>query len=604
MDFIVKRSIFLRLIVITVTLTIVTAFVIIAKLSEEASPSKSQETAQPTDNKQPVLAESALSSQDYVLAMGKGWNVFNTFDSSRTDNFELSDETSWGQPAVTQDLIVAAKAKGFDSIRIPMTAHTRYTLGDDGHYIIQSEWLARYKEVVDWAVEAGFYVMINLHHDSVIWLSDWDGNKGSEEYKRFVDLWTQLADYFKDEPHSVMFETINEPGFKEDTGTITTQNKLDMINKAAYDAIRSSGGNNASRMIVIPTYYTSADVDKADATYNFIAELHDPNIMATVHFYSDWVFSGNLGRTGFDEMLFDDSPGTPRKNIDLLFDTLNKSFISKGVGVVIGEYGWLAPNEGAAANQSGEKLKYLEYLNYMALQNGVCPMIWPGPFDRVEPYDWNPEIGATIHAANQGQRSSYSTGYNEIYLNQEVTSDLQLPLTLNGNSFTGIKGLNQDAYSYDAATATINLSKQYVNSQFKQGTNGVIAELILQFSAGPEWHQYLIKYAAPVFQTAKGSTTGGIIVPVSYNGTKVRRAAAFDASGNRVGGNSWSKYMQFGGQFNADYRFDTFYITKDFFDSSVMDGKINFKIEFYDGQMITYSIQKSGNDVTGIGVVQ
>ncbi|WP_373231208.1 cellulase family glycosylhydrolase [Cohnella sp.] len=554
-------------------------------------------------NLQPVSAEAISPSQAYVQAMGIGWNVFNTFDSLRTDDFSLSDETSWGQPRVTQDLILSAKAKGFDSIRIPMTAYTRYTLGADGHYVINSAWLERYKEVVDWAVDAGFYVMINLHHDSWIWLSSWDGNTQSEEYKRYVDLWTQLADYFKDEPNTVMFETINEPGFTAATGSITTQDKLNMINQAAYQVIRNSGGNNATRMVVIPTYYTSADVDKADATYNFIAGLNDPNIIATVHFYSDWVYSGNLGITGFDEQLYIGSPETPRKNIDLMFNTLYNSFIAKGVGVAIGEYGWLAPDEGAAANQPGEKQKYLEYFNYKASQYGISPMIWPGAFDRVAaPYAWNPLYGPVINAAVQGQRSSYSTGLNEIYIKNKVTSGIQIPLTLNGNSFVGIAGLNKKDYSYHAATATLTLSKEFVNKKFNGGY-GIIADLVLRFSSGADWHQYLIKYAPPVFQTAIGTTTDGITIPVTFNGSKIRRATAFDGSGNRIGPNSWFRYMQFGNEFTADYNNGTFSILNGFFNSSVLDGTIKFTIELYDGQVINYAIQKSGTDVTGIGVV-
>lgn len=554
-------------------------------------------------NLQPASAAGS-PSQAYVEAMGKGWNIFNTFDSFNTTPGQISDETSWGQPRVTQDYLAAAKAKGFKSVRIPMTAYTRYTLGADGHYVIDSAWLARYKQVVDWAVSEGFYVMINLHHDSWIWLKYWDGNKASEEYKRYVDLWTQLVNYFKDEPNTVMFETINEPQFTGATGSITIQDKLDMINQAAYQATRNSGGNNATRMVIIPTLETNTAADKTNATYNFIAGLNDPNIIATVHYYSDWVFSGNLGRTGFDEQLYSGSTETPRSNTDLAFNTLNNTFISKGIGVVIGEYGLLSPDDGAAANQPGERLKYLEYLNYKSSQYGVSSMIWPPAFGRVAPYGWDSLIGSTINAAVQGQRSSYSTGYNEIYIKQKVTNGIQIPLTLNGNSFVSIVGLKNTDYSYNAATATITLSKDFVNRKFS-GAYGTIADLVLRFSSGADWHQYIIKYAAPVFQTATGTTTSGITIPVTFNGSKIRRASAFDASGNRIGPNSWFPYMQFGGQgeFDADYTAGTFSILSNFFNSSVLDGTIKFTIEFYDGKVVNYAIQKSGTNITGIGVV-
>nr|WP_145401155.1 cellulase family glycosylhydrolase [Paenibacillus xylanexedens] len=553
-----------------------------------------------------ISAEAASQispSQDYVLKMGKGWNVFNTYDSFRTDDFSLSDETSWGQPRVTQELILAAKAKGFDSIRIPMTAYTRYTLGADGHYVINTEWLDKYKQVVDWAVDAGFYVMINLHHDSWSWLSAWDGNKESEEYKRFVDLWTQLANHFKDEPHKVMFETINEPYFDSDSGMITKQDKLNQINQAAYDVIRSTGGKNSTRMIVVPTYSTSADVQHADAAYHFIAGLNDPNIIATVHFYSDWVFSGNLGITGFDEKLYEGRVDTPRGNVDLMFETLNNALISKGVGVVIGEYGWLSPDEGAAKMQSGEKIKYLEYLNYKASQNGVSSMIWPGPFSRLPSFEWHPEFGATIQAANQKQRSSYSTGLNELYFKQPVQNDIQIQLTLNGNTFEHIKGVNPQYYSFNNSTSTLTISKNFINEKFNQHANGVIADLVFVFSKGADWHQYFIRYSTPVFGTASGNITEGLHIPVEYRGAKVRRASLLDTTGKRVGGNSWFPYMKFGSDFTADYNDGSLSLLKDAFDSSVPNGALILKVEFYHGQIVNYALQKSGNTVTGSGIV-
>jgi endoglucanase len=345
-------------------------------------------------------------------------------------------------------------------------------------------------------------------------------------------------------------------------------------------------------------------VDKADATYNFIAGLNDPNIIATVHFYSDWVFTANLGITSFDEPLYTGVPDTARSHIDLLFDTLNSSFISKGVGVVIGEYGWLAPDSGPAVMQPGEKVKYFEYFNYKASQYGVCPMIWPAAFDRVNaPYDWNPIYGPVLKAAINGQRSSYATGLNEIYINQKATSGIQIPLTLNGNSFVGIVGLTNRDYSYNAQTATVTLSKDFVNKKFN-GSYGTKADLVFQFSAGADWHQYIIKYATPVFQTAAGTTTDGITIPVTYNGSKVRRAAAFDAAGNRIGPTSWFRYMHFGGgEFTVDYGNGTFTLPSSFFNASVLDGTIKLTIEFFDGQVINYAVQKNGTNVTGLGIV-
>lgn len=235
-----------------------------------------------------------LTSQEYVEAMGHGWNLGNSFDGVNTDETEAdAGETAWGNPEVTRELIHAVKEKGFSSIRIPMTLFRRYE-EEDGIWVIDQEWLARYKEVIDWAVDEGLYVMANIHHDSWIWLKDWDGDPSSEEYVRFVKLWEQLADYLKEEPEQVCFETINEPDFVGDSDE-EKQEKLDAINRAAYEAIRASGGGNATRMIVMPTLWTN--YEKCDPLLKLIQDLEDDHLIATVHYYSEWVYSSNLGIT-------------------------------------------------------------------------------------------------------------------------------------------------------------------------------------------------------------------------------------------------------------------------------------------------------------------
>lgn len=558
---------------------------------------------------QPVAAaeSSKTASQAYVEAMGKGWNLGNTFDGFDGDLTKKDGgENAWGNPTVTKEFIKAIKDKGYDSIRMPMTAHRRYSLVD-GKYKFDAEWIARYKEVVGWAVDAGLYVMINLHHDSWIWLSKWDGNKESVEYKTYVDLWTQLADAFKVSPKQVCFETINEPSFS-DSGSITAQNKLDMINLAGYNAIRNSGGNNTTRMVVIPTMHTNHEGKNSDPAYALITGLKDENVIATVHYYSEWVFSANLGKTGFDEVLWDNTY-TPRVAATQFFDTVYNTFTAKGIGVVVGEWGLLGYDAGAECNQLGEELKYYELMNYLSQEKGISLMFWDNGSginrNDTDKYSWKkPLVGEMLQADIRGERSSYATDLNTIYLSKAVDSNLEIKLTLNGNTFKGIEGLAEGTdYTYDAATATITLTKAYVNSKFDvlgADKYGVIADLIVKFSAGADWHQYLVKFAKPVLSEATGSTSG-LSIPVDFKGAKLRRATALNESGKVGPNSSWWNYLQYSSVFTADYNKGTIEILKPFFDDgSVKDGDIKFTFEFYDGQVVNYTLKKSGTSVTGV----
>ena len=549
-----------------------------------------------------VIEDSA--SLDYVKAMGDGWNLGNSFDGVNTslDEEDLGEE-AWGNPVVVKELIQAAADKGYDSIRIPITFYRRF---DEETYVIDEDWLARVKEVVQWAVDEDLYVMINVHHDSWLWLEYWDGNTESEEYVKFTKIWEQFADYFKDMSDKVCFETINEPVF-EATGDITAQDKLDMVNQAAYDAIRNSGGNNATRMIVIPTYTTNHGDEHCEATVAFIEAQDDENLIATVHYYSEWVHSAGIGKTGFDEVLWQNNGEdyTPRDSVDLFYETLQKQFLNKGIGVIVGEWGLLGYDSASQVNQAGEELKYYEYMNHYANQTEVCLMFWDNGsgIDRTSgDYNWKKPLVGEMLETSMSERSAYVTDLDRVFLTEETEEDLSFPLTLNGLEFVGIGGLTEGTdYTYDEASATVTLSKDYVNTELAAigDEYGTFAELVFQFSGGADWHEYLIRYAEPVTSETTG-TTSDIKIPVDFKGSEVRRATAYMASGKVGPNSSWWDYLQYGSAFLPDYETGTIAILSGFWgDPTVVDGAITFHFEMYDGSFMKYTLEKDGENVIG-----
>ena len=562
-----------------------------------------------TGDDDPVITDTA--SLNFVKEMGSGWNLGNSFEGYDTDETATDFyEEAWGNPKVTQELLKAVYAKGYRTIRIPFTIWKRYevneTAGDNEiKYEIKKEWLERYKEVVDWAVKDGFHVIINIHHDSG-WLKYWDGDKSSEEYRKYTDFWKQLAEYMADEPEQVAFETINEPTFEE-TGSITAQQKLDDINRAAYDIIRATEGN-ATRMIVVPTIVTKFEEKYSEPLYNFIQGLNDENVVATVHYYSEWVYSANLGKTSFDEVLWqnDGVDYTARDAADNMMKIINDQFVKNGIGVIVGEYGLLGYDASEGCLETGEELKYYEYMNYLDSQNdGVCLVFWDNGsgIDRndTEDYSWKkPEVGKMLEASMNG-RSSYATGSDNLYFAEAVTEDVEIPLTLNGNTFSSIEGLTEGTdYTYDSATSTVTLKKDYINTKFAAKSGyGTFATLVMKFSSGADWNEYLIKYAAPVIDSAEGTKADGIKIPVTFNGSRVRRVTAYQASG-KVGPHSdWWDYLQYDGAFGVDYENGTFNLLNGFFaDSTVKDGLTKVKVEFYDGQIAYFWLTIDGDKVS------
>ena len=142
------------------------------------------------------------SAMDAVAAMQPSWNLGNTLDA-------IPDETSWGNPRSPRRCSTPSRAQGFRSVRIPVTwsGHQSAT----APYTIDAAYMARVKQVVDWALADGLYVVINVHHDSWQWINEDARRDHDNVLARFNAIWTQISDAFRDEPRTLLFESVNEP---------------------------------------------------------------------------------------------------------------------------------------------------------------------------------------------------------------------------------------------------------------------------------------------------------------------------------------------------------------------------------------------------------
>jgi endoglucanase len=570
----------------------------------------------------PIMTTSR--SRDYVASMGMGWNLGNTLDAPGGTNL-TNWETNWGNPRATRELIKSIKDRGYTHIRIPFTIGTGNrvinhpapvnTPAGSLRYEINSQWLARYREVVQWAYDEGLYVMVNIHHDSHLWLgrsaSNWtNADLNAWQLRRFRDHWTQLAYTFADFGDRVMFETLNEPHFFPDSRdnnpppTPIENEMLRIINQSAYDIIRATPGNE-TRIIAMPTIWTAYSSNHSRPIRDFIRTLNDENVIATVHYYSEWLFSDNLGIMIFDEPIGGGS--SARTAAENFFKTIENYFLSEGIGVNIGEWGLLAYDQGNHHLQTGEEIKYYEYMHHLARQFGASLTFWDNGSgiyrhgSAGDGYPWRvPRIGEIMEASMRG-RSSHATGLDTIYLYQPAAADIQIPLTLNGNTFVGIRGLTLGTdYTYNAGVVT--LRRDFVNSRFNNFSGfGTFATLIFEFNNGADWHQFLVKHGVPQFTaTASGTRSAGITIPVNYNGSVVRRVRASQAGSphpnNRVGGDhaSWWLFLHRGPAFGIDNPATHFRVGGGFFNSSVASGQFTMIIDFFDGQTVELTLNSAG----------
>lgn len=517
--------------------------------------------------------------------MQPGWNLGNTFDSFDTNGDK--GEMSWGNPVVTKELIKTIKDQGFKSIRIPFTSLMR--TGSAPDYKIDEKFLNRYAEVVKWALDEDLYVMINLHHDSWNWAkqigSEVDKGASMERYKA---IWTQLADYFKDYSDKVCFESLNEPQFS--TGDEANQIKiLEKVNTEFYNLIRNSGGNNKTRMIVLPTLYTNDSDTRCESLYNTIQNLKDENIMATFHYYGYWPFSTNIaGVTTMDDKVVSELKGA--------FDRMNNHFTSKGIGVVCGEYGVLAFDKSLDAIEHGEMLKYFDYINYYAKNKNITLMLWDnGQHMNRTSLNWNDLSLYNEIKASWNSRSSYSESDRIFIKALNKKEDVKIKLTLNGNNLKGIynndKELKLDNdYTYDN-NGTVILKGNYINSVIND-KYGVNSTLTFKFSAGADWNVYLNYYKSPEF-----GCNDSLEIPVKFNGSKLSTLEAVNSKGVAVGPQNWTKYKEYDYAFSVDYKANKVIIKNNFF-KEAEDGKIIITLNFESAESLQCSVFKSGDTVS------
>lgn len=308
-----------------------------------------------------------ITSAQIVEDMKIGWNLGNSLDSYDKDSSKIvgSAETYWGNPVTTKEMIDKVKSAGFKAVRIPVS----WTNHIDDNNNIDEEWLLRVKEVVDYVIDNNMYAIINVHHDDYTWFNPTYADQETVS-KRLNAIWTTLSEEFKDYDQHLLFEGMNEPRVigGTDEWTCGTEEERDVINQLAQefvDTVRSSGGNNQYRTLIVTTHAASLDETSVKA----LKVPNDDRVIVSVHYYSPYDFAGNesdVNTWGTDE---------DKSNLDKGFELLNDTFISKGIPVIIGEFGAVdKDNDSTRAN-------YYEYYVQSAKQYGITCFIWDNDED-------------------------------------------------------------------------------------------------------------------------------------------------------------------------------------------------------------------------------
>ncbi|MCL2078444.1 MAG: glycoside hydrolase family 5 protein [Oscillospiraceae bacterium] len=307
-----------------------------------------------------------ITAFELTKNMGAGWNLGNTLDAVLGANSPVSvtlQETSWGNPITTRDMIELLADTGFKTLRIP-TTWERF-IGPAPDYILDESILDRVQEIVDWAFEFDMYVIINTHHER--WNFPSSDNKAALNI--LTALWHQIASRFAGYSEKLIFEAMNEPRmFDTDHewtgGTTEARSVINGWNMYFINTVRGTGYNNEKRFLMIPTHAASAD---QNAIGDMWTPRNDDRVIVSLHAYTpyDIVLNTRLARNTFDPNDFEDT-----KEIDWLFERIDNRFISQGIAVVMGETGMLNKDENHDA-----RVAWADYYTSKAAALGI-PCVW------------------------------------------------------------------------------------------------------------------------------------------------------------------------------------------------------------------------------------
>lgn len=376
-----------------------------------------------------TYAQSIESATEAVKNMGLGWNLGNTLDANgqqkTTDVNDaaywgcqgLESETYWGQSATTKELFTMMKNAGFGAIRVPVTWYNHM----DQSGKVNAAWMARVRQIVDWAMEAGLYCIVNVHHDTGAdganyksWIKA-DMATYNAQKSRFEYLWKQIATEFKDYDEHLLFEAYNEmldtknswcfasfntTGQYDATIATSAYNAINSYAQSFVNTVRATGGNNAQRNLIINTYaaanglgtwnshltdpLTKINIPKDDTTGHIIFEIHTyPNITETI--------------------------ASVKSDVDKNISILKQHLVSKGAPVIIGEWGTSNVDAGdGKTDYEVRRSQMFEFVDYFIKQmkaSNMATFYWMGLTDgryRAMPAFNQPDLAEKMAKAYHG----------------------------------------------------------------------------------------------------------------------------------------------------------------------------------------------------------
>jgi endoglucanase len=336
----------------------------------------------PSYNISPMSPDSSGMSSNAVQLAAKiklGFNIGNTLEA-------IGSENAWGNPNINKELIALIKKSGFNAIRLPC-AWDQYVSNPAKAKIAES-WLNRVKEVVQMCVEQDMYVLLNIH-----WDGGWLDQNIKFEMKKETNakqraFWEQIATHLRDFDEHLIFCSANEPPVEDEEQMAI----LNSYHQTFIDAVRSTGGRNSYRVLVLQGPGTDMEKTKK-LMLSFPKDKIPSRLMLEVHYYGPWQFAGLTQDADWGRIFYywgkpnhsttdtDRNPGwdSEEEYVDKLFKSMKTLYVDKGIPIVMGEYGTIRRtylSGEVEKRHQASRAYWTKYITKAAIANGFLPFYW------------------------------------------------------------------------------------------------------------------------------------------------------------------------------------------------------------------------------------
>lgn len=554
-----------------------------------------------------MQAQSFETAQEAVTNMGVGWNLGNTLEAhAKKPNPDidsywgqegLESENDWGQPNTKPEVFKMMKEAGFGAIRIPVTWYNH--MDKDGN--VNAEWMARVKQVVDYALAQDLYCIINVHHDTgadeagkhVSWIKA-EGANYEKNKSKFEKLWLQIATEFKDYDQKLLFESYNEMLDKYSSWNYATSNKSGGYNETeamdAYKAIndyaqsfvnvvRGTEGNNGVRNLVVNTYGAccGGKWGSNELPMGPIREMKLPDDVTSNHLiFQIHSYPG----------LKPNNLAAIKTQVTTMMSDLKTILAAKGAPVIVGEWGTL--DDDSDVNYNNNKTNYLEFCKHFvteAKNNGIITFYWMGLSDgsnRSLPVFHQPDLAETIVKAYRGSTEGYKYPvrsdivgdivtvvdfkqvWSEVYLyNNTINTNTYkaIELELDAAPESGVLKFKVYKSNGDGVNVDITTAKSKMTFTSAMGNN--LQKVTLQCFSNTYQTKvksaYLVKnddtkeqlYLTPFWGCSVDETVITAINPIVYGKTNDDNHQIYNLQGLRVGNPQRGIYIKNGKKYIA-----------------------------------------------------